>query len=89
MNLGLPGNIIKVGSVREHGCRVEVRWNMESSGKDGMLELFRGMDKESRKFSSYMGDKDLFLVMKEMTIRSFEFGVGGLRVGESILKFSM
>ena len=21
MNLGLPGNIIKVGSVREHGCR--------------------------------------------------------------------
>ena len=35
MNLGLPGNIIKVGSVREHGCRIEVRWKREASRKDG------------------------------------------------------
>lgn len=89
MNLGLPGNIIKVGSVREHGCRVEVKWNRGSSGKDGMLELFRGVDKESRKFSYSMGDKESFLVTKEMTIRGFEFGVGRLRVGESISKFWM
>ena len=85
MHLGLPGNIIKVGSVREHGCRVEVRWKRGASRKDGMPELFREVGKESRKFSSSMGDKESFLV----TIRSFEVGVEGLTVGESISKFSM
>jgi len=35
MNLGLPENIIKVGSVREHGCMVEVRWKRGVSRKDG------------------------------------------------------
>ena len=57
MNLGMPKNIIKVGSVREHGCRVEVKWKREALGNDGMPELFRGVGKESRKFSSSMGDR--------------------------------
>lgn len=57
MNLALPWNIIKVGSVREHGCRVEVRWKRGALGKDGMPELFRGVGKESRKFSSSIRDK--------------------------------
>jgi hypothetical protein len=47
MNLGLPGNIIKIGSVRKHGCRVEVKWKRGASGKDDMPELFRGVGKES------------------------------------------
>jgi len=51
--------------------------------------LFRGVGKERRKFSSSMGDKELFLVTKETMVRSFEVIVEGLRVGESILKFSM
>lgn len=89
MNLGLPRNIIKVGSVREHGGRVEVKWKRGASGKDGMPKLFRGVGKESRKFSSSMGDKESFLVTKETPIRSFEVEVEGLRVGERISKFSM
>ena len=89
MNLSLPGNIIKVGSVREHGCRVEVMWKRGASGKDGTPELFRGVGKESIKFLSSMRDKELFLATKEMMIRSFEVRVEGLRVGESISKFSM
>lgn len=61
MNLGLPLNIIKVGSVREHGCRVKVKGKRGASRKDGTPELFRGVGKESRKFSSSMRDKELFL----------------------------
>ena len=89
MNLGLPWNIIKVGSVREHGCRVEVRWKRGASRNDGITELFRGVGKERRKFSSSMRDKESFLVMEEMVIRTFEVWVEELRVGESISKFSM
>jgi len=87
--LGLPENIIKVGSVREHGCRVEVRWKRGASGKDGTPELFRGVGKESRKLPSSMRDKESFLATEETTIRSFKVGVEGLRVGEIISKFSM
>ena len=35
MNLGMPENIIKVGSVRELGCRVKINWKRGASGKDG------------------------------------------------------
>jgi len=89
MNLALPRNIIKVRSVREHGCRVMVTWKRGASGKDGMPELFSGVGKESRKFPSSMRDKELFLAMKEMMVRSFEVRVEGLRGGESILNLSM
>jgi len=47
MNLAKPQNIINFTSVREHGCRVEVRWKREESRKDGMPQLFRGVGKES------------------------------------------
>jgi len=89
MNLGLLGNIIKVGSVREHGCTVEVRWKKGASRNDGTPKLFRAVGKERRKFLSSMRDKESLLVTKETTIRSFEVKVEGLRVGEIILKFSM
>ena len=84
--MALHWNIIKVGSVREHGCRDEVRWKRGASRKDGMPQLFRGVGKESRKFSSSMRDKESFLATKEMMVRSFEVKVEGLRVGESITK---
>jgi len=89
MKLALPQNIIKVGSVREHGCRVEVKRKMGVPGKDGMPEFFRGVGKESRKFSSSMKDKELFLAMKEMMVRRFEVRLEGLREGEIISKFLM
>ena len=72
MNLGLLRNIIKVGSVREHGRRVEFRWKRGASGKDGTPELFKGVGKESRKFSSSMRDKELFLMKNETMVRSFD-----------------
>jgi len=75
--------------VREHGCRVEVRWKRGVLGKYCMPELFRGVGKESRKLSSSMRDKELFLATKETMVRSFVVRVEGLRVGESISKFSM
>lgn len=81
MNLGLPRNTIKVGNVREHGCRVEVRWNRGASRKDSTQELFRGVGKERRKFPSSMREKDSFLATKETMIRSFNVRVEGLRVG--------
>lgn len=56
MNLGMLGNIIKVGSVREKAYRVKVWWKRGASGKDGTPELFRGLGKESRKLLSSMGD---------------------------------
>jgi len=75
--------------VREHGCRVEVKWKRVASRKDGMLELCSGVGKESIKLPSSMKDKESFPGTKEMMLRSFEVRVEGLRVGESISKFSM
>ena len=46
MNLGLSRNIIKIGSVGEHGSRVEVGWKRRAPGEDGTPELLGGVGKE-------------------------------------------
>ena len=45
--------------------------------------------RRAESFLSSMRDKESFLAMEETMIRSFEVGVEGLRVGESISKFLM
>jgi hypothetical protein len=47
------------------------------------------MGKESRKVLSSLRDKESFLAVEESTIRGFEVVVGGLRMDESMVEFSM
>jgi hypothetical protein len=89
MDLGLLGNILKVGGVREHGRRIKVGWEGGVSREDGTPELSRGVSKESTKVTSPLRDEKTFLVMEETTIGSFEVGIVWLRVGESMSKLTV
>jgi hypothetical protein len=77
MDLGLPGNIIKVGGVREHGRWIKVGWEGGVSREDGTPELSGGVSKESTKVTSPLRDEKTFLVTEETTIGSFEVGIDG------------
>ena len=71
----LPGDIIQLGSVGEHGGGVKVGRGGRSPGKNDAPEFFRRMDKKIRKNLSLLGNKMTFLAVEEAAVGRANVGV--------------
>ena len=74
LNGGLPGDVIQLGSVGEHGGGVKVGRGGRSPGKNGAPKFFRGMEEKIRKKPSLVGDKMTFAA-KEAAVGRMDDGI--------------
>ena len=75
LNEGMPGDVIQLGSVGEHGGGVKVDGGGGSLGKNGAPKLFRGVEKERRKSLSLVGNEMMLLAAKEAAVGRTDAGV--------------